>query len=432
MIELSNHTLDSKEITDLNNNGHDLDESKESLYIIRFLWNNKLNKAYVPHPFRVVPELNEHLVKDAIDMPYVVGPDPNEHLEGEDEGLPNTAESLLKIQADYTIGPIKKVLRTVTDNFYGIIKVFPGYHDDVLNGKLPPLGSPTFEPIEFKGQDLIKANFLNLNAVNSGGYPVALTKIVGVCKNGIKQCMSELSVYAAAGSLREERTKESFSSTILKNIKSMSNEEGATPDVATIAKDLDATKQEVLALGQRFSGMETTVKAIATKIGVETKDGGKESPDGPPAEAKGPETLQLGKVDISKHPAFVELSDKFNDVKKLSDKREKQIAADEAKHRLKIAESIVDLTNKGKKLSDAERETQIKQWVEKKDADDNLENIELVESTLKATLPKEEPKDEIASASGPLGTFPGIKGDIDSENTPKNISIIANTNGRQS
>ncbi len=424
MVEYKDHTLKPDEVAELNRQqGLNLDESPDSLYIIRFLWNNHLNKAYQPHPFRVMPELNDHLVKDAIGMPYIIGPDPNEHLEGEDKGLPNTAESLLKIQADYSIGDIKKVLKSETDNFYGIIKVYPGYHEYVLNEKEPPLVSPTFDGKVYQGQDLTKADFLNLSGVNSGGYPVALTNVKGVCKNGIKQCMSELSVYAAAGSLKESRkNNESFSSTILKNIKGMSNEGDATSSLENVAKDLDATKQEVVSLSQSFNGLVTKVDAIATKVGVDTKGAV------PPAQAKGPETLQQEKVDISNHPDFLKLKGDFSEMKKLSDKREKQISEEQAKIRVDKAASIVEMINKGKKLTDEEKETQVKQWVEKQDVDGNLENLDLIESTLKVAVPKSN--SEIAAATGPEGfTIPGLNADEEYE-PPKNSSIMAKTTGR--
>ena len=431
-ISYNDHTLKPEEISELNKQGHNLDESKDSLYIIRFLWNNELNKAYQPHPFRVVPELNEKLAKEAIDMPYIVGPDPEEHLKGSDGGEPDTVEGLLKIQADYSIGDIKAVLKSQTNNnHYGIIKIYPNYHDDVENNKIPQLVSPTFAPLKWKGHDLLDANFININSINSGGYPVSLTKIVGTCKNGIKQCMRELAPYAAAGSLRDLRSSsESFSSTILGKIKPMSQQGEITlPDLAKNVEDLGRVVSEQ---GKSIEDIKTSLAKLAN--GKESGEGGtNDNNNNPPAGAAGPNQQALEKLDISKHPQFVELQNNFDEIKKLADKREKQIAEEEAKIRVDKATSIVEMLNKGKKLSDDDKAAQIKNWVEKKDADDNLENLDLVESTLKAALPQANADSngttDIASASGPEG-IPEINSDVDPSERPSNSSIMANTTGR--
>lgn len=421
----SGEILKQKELARLKQEGFKLDDSGKTLYTIRFLWNNKVNRAYQPGPFRVNPNLNDKLAKEAIDMPWLVGPDPEEHVENKKNP---TAEGLLKIQANYSIGDIKAVLKSDTGNFYGIIAVYPDYEQDVLEKRIPPLTSPTFNIIKStKLQDhyeLEDAEFLNLNSVISGGYDAELTSITGVCRNGIRQCMSELAPYAAAGDLKASRKdSESFSSAILKNIKPMSQEGDSTPNLETVAKDLDATKQEVVSLSQTVSGISTKVDAIATKIGLdntETSNDGGNPPD--QAAAAGP-NQKLAHVDISKHPDFIEVKKTLKEVKTLSDKREKEFAAIEQKNREKTAASIVELLNGSKNLSEEEKAAQVKQWIEKKDADGNLENIELVESTLKAAIPKQP---EVATASGPYG-IPGINGDIDPAKVPKNSSILAKT-----
>ena len=450
MIEYKDHTLKPEEIIQLNKEGYNLDESKDSLYIIRFLWNNKLNKAYTPGPFRVVPELNDKLVKDAIDMPYIVGPDPEEHLEGEDAGQPNTAQGLLKIQADFAIGDIKKVLKSDTDNFYGIIKIYPDYHEDVMNNRIPMLVSPTFEPIKWNHSDLIDANFLNLNAVNSGGYPVALTSIIGACKNGIKQCMAELSVYAAAGNLKASREQqESFSSTILKNMKPMEHEEVVqivkeiTPEIAkevipevtkeleeTVVKPLEELTAKVDKIVEMGEANAEVLKEVATKTeGVDenkvaTKEGGetdttKDTPIGTPpniATASGTEKLLL-KQNEDTATKLKKLEVDLVDYKKDKEASNKKLKEAHV-------ESIIKMKSRTKEFTEDEK-TKLTAEYMKKDVD----VLETIDNELKAAIP--EGTNGLAMSYGPEG-FPDMTSDRVLENVPKTRDILAKTIGRQS
>ena len=128
--------------------------------------------------------------------------------------------------------------------------------------------------------------------------------------------------------------------------------------------------------------------------------------------------------------AVIKLNDDFKKVQTLSDKREKEIESEHAKIREQHAASIVKMLNKEKKLSPEDTEAQVKQWIEKVDAEGSPENLELLESTLRQALPKSEGSDSLAQAGGPYG-IPELTGDIDSEKIPKNSSIMAKTTGRK-
>ena len=413
MIEInkSNYgdTLDKSQITKLNSEENlDLDESK--LYILRFLWNNELNQATDPFPFQIPKSLNQHLESDAIGMPYIVGPDPHQHLKGKE----NTAQSLLELQADYAIGNIEKIITSDAGNRYGVISIYPDYEDDVLQNKIPPLVSPTFATEFNEKKEIVKADFLNLNAIDSGGYPTFLTKIVGACKNGIKQCVSELAVLAAAGpnELKNARKEKSFTNTLLKKTNTMSEQENPAPSLEMVVKDLDATKQQVVTLTETVDTIQTTVETIAEKVGVEKKEKPEEEVEGegevietPPVAGAAGRNTQT--VQIKKHPDFLKMEKELDELKKLSDKREKQIQAEHEKIRVTHATQIVEIMTKNKKLTEDEKAAQIKNWVDKVDADGNPENLELVSSTLESI-----PIPQIAGAAGPYGVvIPDMQGD---------------------
>ena len=74
MIEPNEHTLDPKKVSQLIKEGVDLNDSGNHMYVMRFGWNNEMNKATDPEPFQIQKHLNKKLREDALGMPYVVSP----------------------------------------------------------------------------------------------------------------------------------------------------------------------------------------------------------------------------------------------------------------------------------------------------------------------------------------------------------------------
>ena len=424
MLPKENHVLSKIEIQNLNKQGHNLSEDK--LHIIKFLFNDKWNNAADPRPFRIKPSLVKTLAQDAIDMPYVYHPyDNTKHLRGTTEGKKDTAENLLEIQAKYSIGLIKVPLVTSTNNVYGIIEIWPEFEDDVNNNRLPEFTSITIFPIKEDADGIEEAQFLNINAVSSPGYPEILSGVHGVCKGGIKKCMAELAPLAASGILKDSRAdQKSFSILKSKIGISMSADQGkATPSVETLAKEQEQIKSELTSNNQRLSSMETKVDAIAAKIGAGSDDKNKDMPK-PPVGAAGAAKLEIPK-ELEGNEFVKNLYASNLDNSKKIKSMEDDNAAKEAKRlenlRNSQATSIVSKQILLKQVKAEDKDKEIKKLIEFKNEDGTLKDLEMLDNYLKAMVPGE--------SSSPIGAggssdFPEFSGDHDSTPQISNSEIM--------
>lgn len=387
-----NHILSADEIIQYQKEGKNLDPKK--MYVIKFLFNDKWNEAADPRPFRIKPSLVNKLALDAIEMPYVVNPNnPNRHLRGPDGNRPDTARGLLEIQAKYAIGVIKAPLITATNNVYGIIEVWPEYEKMVESGDLPPFTSPTIFPMKEDQDGIEEGQFLNVNAVGFPGYSEILASTHGVCKNGIKECMSELAPLAAAGTLKEKRVNSQLFLNSLSSINgNMSADPNQTPTLENLSQEVGAIKTEIV-------NINTKIDSIASKLGADKPD----NPTGMPMGAAGEQaTIKLTK-ELKDNPAVKEMLEtvqktqkELEEIKKLNKEREDKIAADKRKaHATSIVEKQILL----KQVKPEDKEKEIKKYIELKAEDGNLKDLEVLDNYLKSTV-SSEPSEEAIGAGG--------------------------------
>jgi hypothetical protein len=394
------HTLTPDEIKALIKEGINLDESAGKMYIMRFGWNNQWNKAIDPSPFRIKPHLNDKLKNDAIGMPYVVPPfGTAKHLRKKDATEKDTISSILKIQSDYAIGDIVGTLHYPSDNIWLIVNVWPEFQAGVERGYYPPLCSPTFNILKETEDGVEDAQFLNLQAVPSSGYSAELTRIQPVCKNGLKECMAELQIMGAAGSLKTSNgNNNSFSNGLDRIFKSMSNQTGSEKTTESRVSDLESAVADTQ---KRVAAMEPTLNRIADKI---LNEG--EKPKDPPADVKGAAgsdkltLLQKDLEELKKHDA---------ENTKLVKKYELQI-------RTAHATSIVERKTRGKTIDDKEKQKMIQDYISNQSLD-----LETLDNELKAAIPDATAESTIKGAYG-IFEIPELK--FDEKSRPKNSEMM--------
>ena len=436
-----NHILTKDEIKQYNKEGHNLDDSKT--YIIKFLFNDKWNDAADPRPYRVKTSLIQKLAKDSIDMPYVVKPNDNTmHLRGIDEGKDDTTKALLEIQAKYSVGLIKVPIIRPNNNVYGIIEMWPEYSDPEYIEKLPAFTSATLAPLKEDADGIEDAMFLNLNGVDSPGYPRALAGVHGVCKGGIKECVAELSPLGAAGKLKAARENEKI---FLNNLKSLSRSMSADqatmegnqtpkpePSLTEIAEKIDTvqtTVEEVKAVEEKVvenvENNNEVLKEVATvtegvdenkvqekiekpeKVETPTPD---TPPATPPVGASG-SMMQLPK-ELENHPFVKGLATQVTEFKSALDeiKKEQNNSKQKQENELRKAqaESIVQRLIFDKQIKPTEKDAKVQEYINLKNEKGELENLTILDNYLKSKIPDVDESTPVgASGYG----FPSIRGD---------------------
>ena len=404
-----NHKLTAEEIQDYNKQGYSLDEKKT--YIIKFLFNDKWNNAADPRPFRIKTSLVEKLAKDSIDMPYVAKPtDNSKHIRGTDEGKPDTAQSILEIQAKYSIGMIKVPIIKPNNNVYGIIEIWPEWVDHL--DELPNFTSPTVLPLKEDEDGIEDAQFLNINAVDSPGYPEALSGIHGVCKNGIKECIAELAPLGAAGQLKTARANHS---TFLNNLHSLKrNMDGeppkdnsaSAPTLESVVADVEAVKTDVASIKSEVMSQKTILEDIASKLNADTS-----STDTPPMGAAGQKQDFVIPKELKDNAFVKELVGKVKESQKTVQEIQKDIQAEKERKaqalRVSQATSIVEKLILLKRIEEDKKDAEIKKYADLKNEDGSLKDLEILDNFLKSTISSE--------SETPLGaagyTIPGIGSD---------------------
>jgi len=424
-----NQILSADDILNLNKQGNELDDSKT--YIYKFLFNDKWNNAQDPRPFRVKTSLIEKLARDSVGMPYVVNPANTErHLRGKNN--PDSAKELLEIQAAFSIGVIRVPIIKPSNNVYGVIEVWPEYVSEIEN--LPIFTSSTLAPIKEDADGIEDAIFINLNAVDTPGYPEALSSMHGVCKNGIKECVAELSVLGAAGKLKSGRDNPQIFLNNLNSLKAnMSTEtpssppaEVSTAEIKTAIEGIQKTVDEILVIEakvvENVENNNVVLKEVATVTeGVdETKVKEKINDTSAPADtpADPPIVGASGKAGILTIPKelrnneFVtglvsELKQYRTDLESIKKDAASRKDAEILAIRTAQATSIVSKQILLKQIQEENKDKEIKKLVELKDETGTLENLTVLDNYLKSTIPSEDP--EVIGASG--YTFPGIGSD---------------------
>jgi hypothetical protein len=394
--------LAKSEIQDLNKQGHKLDE--EGFYVIRFLFNDKWNKAQQPNPFRVKTELLDKLAQDAIGMPWIVPPyGVSQH--------PTELEQIIEATKKYTIGTIRSTIRYPSNNVFGIIEILPQFQGAIENNLIPPLVSPLLNIVKHDNFEVEDAQFLNLQSVPTSGYAAELTQISSVCKAGIKQCMEELAVVGATGHDTSRFDTKSFSNRQNGLPSSMSAQDEIT--LEGVAKQV-ADHSKIL--GEHSKSLDQIVTDVAT---IKNAVGQKPQPQGQPAGAAGPESSKQAKQitippelkDNEFVKTILEKSEAQEQLlKKINEEREAEKKKALEQKRKSAAESIVSILIKNKKIDEKNKDAEIKKYLDLKNEDGAPTDLDAIEATLKSVLPEEaEDKPEIAGAYGYYA--PNLKGD---------------------
>jgi hypothetical protein len=396
--------LASDQIKQLQSEGHSLDEKK--LYVIRFLFNDKWNRATQPGPFRIKTELVDKLAKDAIGTPWIILPEPytDQHPVGA------SAQELAQITKKYAVGYIKSTLKYPSGNVFGIIEIFPQYEEMIKKNEIPPLVSPLFNVIQEDKEGISDAQFVNLQSVNRSGYPAQLTRITSFCKNGLKECIAELSLAGAAGKETSSDTNKNFSISAGNIDRTMSAPQITLESVAKTVEDH----------GRAIAELTDSVNRISTDVAtIKTTLEGKQT-DVNPKGAAGEDTAQVQiPKELLQHPAIKQLAEEFEATKKSLEEIKKEREEEKKKlaeqKRKAAAESIVTLLIKHKKLDEKNKDKEIKKYLELKNEDGSLQDLDGIEATLKSVLGTEPETPTVKGAYG-VYTIPDLKGSKDRTN----------------
>ena len=118
----------------------DLNLDAGKTYALRFLYNDKLNQATDPKPFRINESFTDTLAKKVIGMPWITPPNTKQHLktnEKKQQVFKDTTE-LITYQTQYSMGTFVSTLKNeTTNNYYGIVELKPEFADDAEQGRLP-------------------------------------------------------------------------------------------------------------------------------------------------------------------------------------------------------------------------------------------------------------------------------------------------------
>ena len=405
---LENKKLSAEDIETYNKQGYNLNEKKT--YIIKFLFNDKWNNAADPRPFRIKTSLIERLAKDSIDMPYVVKPTNNsKHLRGTDEGKPDTPQALLEIQAKYSVGIIKVPIIKPNNNVYGIIEVWPEWIDHLDD--LPAFTSLTILPTKEDEDGIEEAHFLNLNGVDSPGYPETLSGIHGVCKNGIKECITELAVIEAAGNLKSARANPSI---FLNNLNSLKNNMDGEPPadnsvktatLDSVVADVEAVKTDLASIKSEVMSQKTVLEGIASKLNADTS-----SNENPALGAAGEQKLVIPK-ELKGNQFVQELVEKVKISQKTIEEIQKESQLEKERKaqsiRLTEATSIVEKLILLKQIKKEDKDAEIKKYAELKNEDGKPKDLEMLNIFLMSQVSTED--ESPIGASG--FSFPGMRSD---------------------
>ena len=442
MIDSNPHTLDPNEVSQLIKDGIKLDNSGNHMYVMRFGWNNEWNKAADPEPFKIKSHLNKKLREDALGMPYVVPPyGVAKHLRKKDDSItPLTAEEQIKavldVQSNYAIGEIQGSLQYPTGNVWLIIDIWPEFQAGVERGYYPPLVSPTFNFIKNTPDGVEEAQFLNLQGVPTSGYSSEYTEIQPICKNGIKECMNEMVIHGSAGHLEQERKngnlfslpKKQGSEIMVEPAELQQIVEAVIPKVTEqieekVAKPLQEITTKVDMVIKAEEANAEILKEVATKTeGVDETKVMTDLTSDKPAEKTAipmPDTPAADNISGAAGKQILkELQDAKNDLKKLKT----QADTANAQLRLASATSIVDRVHRNDKLDQAAKDAKIKEYVEMKNPDGTLRDLEFLDNTLKAAIPETKTEEGIAGAYGVWTPEETTTSDV--SNRPKNSEMF--------
>ena len=389
--------LDSTDIKSLIKDGHKLDSEKT--HIARFMFNDKINQAVNPRPFKVPTEHIDDYRQDAIGMPFIVIPKAKNHLFVDQRDNESTQDIVLRqmeLQKDFAVGTIRSTFKTPANNVFGIIEIFPDYVKDI--DKFPAHVSPSFavgdyRPIPGEGaEEIHDAKFVNLQGVPNGGYESRLTGIKGTCRGSFTKCSRELALVGAAGKTKDARSNGNLSLNTINQYRSDMSEQTTTgdnaggdagTDASMIKSGFDKINQRLDATDKQLVGLAGIVKQLGEKTGVDVSMiGGGE----PPAKDAGM-TGAAGNKDGDKGDAGKDtnMSQQLTDQDKKIKALEKQLKTKDdeayAAKRQSQAKNIVNAKLKLGMIKKEDAEKTVTELVELKDGD-VIVDLSLTEKTL--------------------------------------------------
>lgn len=409
------HRLSEDEIQKINKTlGKDLNQ--EGFYVLRFLYNDKMNQAADPKPFKVSTKSLDLIAKKFVGMPWIIPPklqNKPQHLRGQNERGEDSAKALLEKQNKYSVGPAVATIRNPdSNNVYAVYSIWPEYQKAISENRSPfdeddelspytsiTLGNPLFG--DKTETEVVDAQPINLQTVGTPGYTPQLAKVQGVCQKGLQHCMKELEVIASAGKLDDKRQEESFIKTIGAAGMSMSEQtnEGSSgePSIGEIktaveqvqkdvveVKDMGKKTQEVLVkVATEADGVDET--KIKKELGAEDESGDdsdENEDDSGAIGAAGKQALDQVKAVKS------ELKDIKSELAKYKQRDEEQAIA----LRKKDAETIVDKLFP--KLTGDDKTKKVTEYVDLKDENGKPRDIEILANHVK------DKKSEVFGAAG--------------------------------
>lgn len=367
--------LSTDEIKVFTKEGLKLDDSGNTTYILKFLFNDKLNKAADPIPFRILPDNIDNIAKSFIGRPYVYNPaNSTTHIRGPKDD----PQKIIEYQKKFALGLIAETIKKPNNNVYGIIEILPEYKDDVLSGKIPLPTSPLLEPLKWDGKNILEARGIHLQAVKDSGYPMELTSQLGVCEGMLNKCTQELKTLGASGKLKNfQNTFLNTSRTIGSSLSNPENQGAMSPEEMLKSHD-EAIKAHGKMLedhGKTLGSMSDKLDQVLKQTSGDPGDNYNAGEQNPEGAAKPKTTGAAGQKNIS-FEEFEQLKKDFADLKSLRAKEQEDIKAREekrlAKERENLANVIVDSEIMNKEIKEDEADKRLKYYIDLKDEDTKL------------------------------------------------------------
>jgi len=420
-ISSRSRILTKEEIKNLNKDGYKLDESGNELYLVKFLFNDRLNNAGDPMPFQIATESLDKIAKTFINRPYVFNPGIKNNVGQHVRGPVDDPKKIIEYQKAFSIGEIVNYfINKVTRNVNGIVRIFKEYKDEVLTGKIPLPTSPLLEPLKWENGKLVDARGLHLQAVPNPGYPVEIASITGACVGMLDKCSTELRTLGASGKLKQFRKNYIYNSGSLGASMPDPTDPNTPPtDAATPPKEMNNMEltTAVSELQTGHKAMKGMVEEMHAKImGTGGKPG--ETPTvGSAGKGKTEQELvQLPKDEIDA------IKNELETVKNNYNKTAKELEDEKNKVALEKRRNLAEIIAKGelflKKITPEQLKERIEHYIKLVDDNKQPKDLSLLAENYKDMQPK-----TLGSYGYDESIFPEMAGDSqpDTFETMENI-----------
>lgn len=404
--------LTIEEVKNLNKDGFNLDDSGNELYLVKFLFNDKLNQAGDPIPFQIATESLDKIAKTFIKRPYVFNPGISNNVGQHVRGPIDDPKKIIQYQKKFALGEIVNYyINKINNNVNGIVRIFPEYAEEVLSGKIPLPTSPLLEPLKWDNNKILDARGLHLQAVKNPGYPIELASITGACQGMLDKCMTELRTLGASRKLKNMRknfinTGFSLGGTMPDHTdpNNLDSETDDNPPKEMTNGELTTAVHELKQNDDKMMGM---LSEMHDKMIGEEDDKTKPPTTGAAGEKKG-NNQKLVQVPEDEYNSLKEklttVETDYNKTKEELDKEKKKIALEK---RTELATIIAKGELMLKKIEADKLKERIDYWVKLTDEETKQpKDLSLLAQTYKELEPK-----TVGSADGLYIEYPEMTGD---------------------